>query len=210
MYKIYINETPLFLMNSAEIDDNLPTSEYEIVAPYLGKHRVLMGYIDKLEKSSEIESAILHAKDYDSLVKDFNRFYKRIEAAGGLVFNKKGEILMIHRRGFWDLPKGKIDKGEGKKEAAVREVQEETGLVHVELGKNIGETFHTYRTKSGKRILKQTYWYLMETNDMDLIPQTEEDIEQAIWVDLDTMLATKEPIYKNIVEVLQKGKHLIK
>ena len=110
---------------------------------------------------------------------------------------------MIFRRDYWDLPKGKIDPGESKEEAAVREVEEETGLKNIALGPLLTETYHTYRTKKGNRILKRTYWFRMDAPNQELIPQTEEDIEQAIWQDLHTFLPTSPVIYKSILEVLQ-------
>ena len=68
-------------------------------------------------------------------------------AAGGLVTNPNGEILWIFRRGFWDLPKGKLDEGETIQSCAVREVQEETGLINIQLHQMIGFTNHTYFDK---------------------------------------------------------------
>jgi ADP-ribose pyrophosphatase YjhB (NUDIX family) len=52
---------------------------------------------------------------------------KIVMAAGGLVENEHGEILLIYRKKHWDLPKGKLDAGETLEECAVREVEEETG-----------------------------------------------------------------------------------
>jgi 8-oxo-dGTP pyrophosphatase MutT (NUDIX family) len=101
------------------------------------------------------------------------------------------------------LPKGKIDKGESKEMAAVREVQEETGLNEVELLDFITETYHTYRTGKQKRILKRTYWYKMRTIETDLVPQTEEDIEQAIWIRKDDFLAQDQPVYGNIKTLIE-------
>ena len=58
---------------------------------------------------------------------------KQILAAGGLVTNAQGEILWIFRRGFWDLPKGKLDDGETIQSCAIREVEEETGIQNIKL-----------------------------------------------------------------------------
>ena len=71
--------------------------------------------------------------------------------------------LLIFRRGHWDLPKGKIDPGETPEQAAIREVQEETGLRELTLGPALPASFHTYRDQQDRRVLKQTYWYLMDT-----------------------------------------------
>ena len=208
MYKIYINETPLLLVNTADLA-SLPAYEGEILkARYTGKPKFLLHYVDMLEKSRRFAAVALYATDEKQIFRDLKRVFKTIKAAGGLVLNPKREALLIFRRGFWDLPKGKIDRGEGKKEAATREVREETGLEQLEVLAKIGSTYHTYREESGRRILKKTYWYLMETTDNQLIPQAEEDIEEAVWSDLAGFPAEGQVVYKNILEVIEKGKKL--
>ena len=103
-------------------------------------------------------------------------------AAGGLVQNDKEEMLMIFRRGKWDLPKGKLDKGETLEKCAIREVQEETGLQKIKLIAPLLITYHTYH-EGTRFILKESHWYKMKAgNDEKLIPQTEEDIEEIRWV----------------------------
>ncbi|MEZ4950086.1 MAG: NUDIX domain-containing protein [Saprospiraceae bacterium] len=109
----------------------------------------------------------------------------------------------MYRRGFWDLPKGKIDKGETPEQAAVREVAEETGLENVDLRDLIGFTWHTYKTPKN-RILKKTWWYKMTTQQTELTLQTEEDIEDAKWSGLDEFLNSKPKIYNSIVDILQQ------
>jgi 8-oxo-dGTP pyrophosphatase MutT (NUDIX family) len=107
-----------------------------------------------------------------------------ITAAGGLVQNNEGAFLLIFRRSFWDLPKGKLDVGESIPDCAVREVREETGLQSLELGPFICTTAHPYfDTWLNKDVVKQTHWFSMLSlaNDI-LVPQTEEDIEKIEWV----------------------------
>lgn len=203
MYKIYINETPLLLFDAGKASKLPKTGPNELLVRYTGKAKFLLNYADMLEKSRRYDRVIIHSTDYQKLVDDFQGNYKVLEAAGGLVYNEQGKVLMIFRRDFWDLPKGKIDPGESKEEAAVREVEEETGLKNIQLGSLLTETYHTYRTKKGNRILKRTYWFRMDAPHQKLIPQAEEDIEQAIWQDLDTFLPTSPVIYKSILEVLE-------
>jgi len=204
MYKIYINETPLLLFDAGK-GAQLPTvGPQEMLIRYTGKAKFLLNYADMLEKTQRYDRVIIYAEDYEKLVEDFKGNYKILEAAGGLIYNEAGEVLMIFRRDFWDLPKGKIDPGESKEQAAVREVEEETGLQNIQLGPQLTETYHTYRTKKGKRILKRIHWFRMDAPYQALVPQAEEDIEQAIWQDLDTFLATSPVIYKSILEVLQQ------
>ena len=107
-----------------------------------------------------------------------------IIAAGGLVQNSKGDILLIYRRGFWDLPKGKLDAGELIPECAVREVQEETGVHALKLGPFICTTTHHYFDKwMNKDVVKHTHWYsMLSLENETLVPQSEEDIEKIEWV----------------------------
>lgn len=203
MYKIYINETPL---NLTDMGDR-PTpkvSDEELVAFYPGKKKFLLNYIDLLEKNDRFKYITLYSSNLAKLFQDFSSHFIILEAAGGLVFNTKKELLIIYRRGSWDLPKGKIDPGESKEEAAVREIQEETGLQSVNLGPYLGPTYHTYRDKKDRRILKLTHWFEMTTEETNLIPQTEEDIESAEWLAPQTFLEGAYPKYGSIRDIVWK------
>ncbi len=202
MYKIYINETPLILTNTEGVVPEWKNDPTTLTVKYLGKVKFLHHYIDMLEKNPKYKRVVLHNADVEKLWADFQSIYKIIEAAGGAVFNEKNELLVIFRRNFWDLPKGKIDKGETPEQAAVREVQEETGLETVHLGNPIVDTYHTYPLKN-KRILKKTYWYAMKTAETKLTPQYSEDIERAEWVKLAEFLADTPTIYGSILDVLK-------
>ncbi|MEM1219335.1 MAG: NUDIX hydrolase [Bacteroidota bacterium] len=203
MYKIYINETPFILASSLEGMPS-PVPEQDLVARYPGRSKFFFHYIDMLEKTRKFERVILLHPNVEELFQEFSKLYEVIEAAGGLVFNPAGEALFIFRRDFWDLPKGKIDPGETIQEAAVREVQEETGIQQITLGPPLLNTYHTYKTKKGKRVLKKTYWFEMQTTDTALTPQTEEDIEIAQWEDIGAFLERKPVVYKNIRAVLKR------
>lgn len=111
----------------------------------------------------------------------FAKSYRMIHAAGGIVTNERDEVLMIYRLEKWDFPKGKVEAGEQYAEAAVREVEEETGLQNIQLGELLPSTFHTYELR-GEQILKETHWYRMSAHSQSLTPQTVEDITQAVWV----------------------------
>jgi len=202
MYKIYINETPLLLTNNPKNIGNLPSDSKNLVVSYMGKSKSLLNYIDMLEKKQRDGAVIIHYENYEKLEKDFLGLFKIIEAAGGVVINQEDKLLAIYRMGWWDLPKGKIEKGEDEPTAAVREVQEETGLSNVELGKLLHISHHTYRSRKGKRILKRTFWYQMSSSDIELVPQAEEDIEEAKWMKINDFLSSK-PLYASILEVVQ-------
>ena len=125
--KIYFNDKPLFLCD--EVD--------ETIQPYI--HHDDAVFIDELNTHTvksmihEMEQPAVHAgvfyhEKLEELKKAFFKKFTLVQAGGGLVRNEKKEILIIFRRGKWDLPKGKLDKGEKLEDCAVREVEEETGL----------------------------------------------------------------------------------
>src|SRR3982750_1473759 len=126
---------------------------------------------------------------------------KTIVAAGGLVSNDSMELLLIYRRGFWDLPKGKLDEGESIEACAVREVEEETGLTNVLLDKLVGITYHEYFDEWKQRdVVKETHWFAMHVNgNQTLVPQQEEDIKDIKWVAQNELRAYLQQTYKNII-----------
>ncbi|TAH17532.1 MAG: NUDIX hydrolase [Cytophagales bacterium] len=141
------------------------------------------------------------AENYEQTVAELKNYFKIIKAAGGIVL-KKNKVLFIKRLGKWDLPKGKIDKGEAKEIAAAREVAEECGI-SAEITRKIGVTWHTY-TIGEKNILKKTTWYQMTClEDATMQPQAEENITEIVWVKLykaDTLLANSYGTIRNIYQ----------
>lgn len=124
----------------------------------------------------------------ESFFQTYLKKYKNVEAAGGLVLDGKGRILMIYKKNRWDLPKGKMESGEGVPETAVREVEEETGVSGLTVLDRLPTTYHVF-FKNDEWRMKVTHWYLMHANKTDnLTPQTEEDIELAEWFGKDSLL----------------------
>lgn len=128
-----------------------------------------------------------------------------IIAAGGIVINPNNEILWIYRRGFWDLPKGKLDPNETIEACAIREVMEETGIAHLVLDHLILTTKHIYFDQYlNTQVEKTTYWYAMTTDLLQVgIPQTEEDIEAITWVKKEAIAPYLDKTYDNIKEVME-------
>jgi 8-oxo-dGTP pyrophosphatase MutT (NUDIX family) len=125
-----------------------------------------------------------------------------IEAAGGVVFTNSDEILLIFRRGKWDLPKGKVDPGETIMECALREVMEETGLQTLTLMNKIGSSFYCYR-ENGQAVFKQVQWFKMiAANNDNLVPQAEEDITELKWVSVNDLEPYLQNTYATIKDVL--------
>ena len=107
-----------------------------------------------------------------------------VEAAGGYVMRSgraEPELLVIFRRGRWDLPKGKLDAGESIEACALREVREEVGIDTLAIRARLGHTLHAYPEYDLYRV-KTTHWFLMETPERDFTPQADEDIEAVEWM----------------------------
>ena len=129
----------------------------------------------------------------------------QIIAAGGLVTNPQGQILWIYRRGFWDLPKGKLDEGETIQTCALREVAEETGIKDIRLHELLKFTNHTYFDKYlNKEVVKRTYWFHMTIpTTQSGVPQITEDIEKIEWHSLATAKHCLAQTYPTIIEVIE-------
>ncbi len=210
MYKIYINQICLYLCNKEGLRYILEEHPaIEILS--LPNTTTIKEHIPNWEGEENKRIVCLLRDDLKRLKEDFFSIYDLHPAAGGLVLNKANAMLLIFRRGYWDLPKGHIDPGETKEEAAIREVQEETGVQKLTLGRGIPQnyvqknaTYHTYLDKKGKRILKQTFWYQMFATDVaNLVPQTEEDIEQVAWINQDNLASYLAQTYDSIRDVIE-------
>jgi 8-oxo-dGTP pyrophosphatase MutT (NUDIX family) len=205
MYEIYINGRPLCFSAIPENGFQPSSDPSNLTTIYTGSPKSLLGYMDMMEKNKEFMKVTLYSPDVEKLFLDFKSQFTVLEAAGGLVFNPTGKALMIYRLEHWDLPKGKIDPGETPEQAAVREVQEETGLKEVKIERPMQTTYHTYRHAKKGRIFKPTYWYRMTTAETALIPQAEEQIERAEWRDIQAFLEEEHTVYPNIVRLLKEA-----
>jgi len=200
-YEININSKKIILIDNSLIHTYL-NIEKCLLIPYLGKTKTLFQYIDSLENSDRFNLIVLHTEDLKLLWSDFKKVFKQIPAAGGLIFNSLNQVLMIYRRGHWDLPKGKLDEGEDFQTAALRECKEEVGLEGLILYDKIINTYHVYREKNNARVLKKTKWYIIKYDGIkDPVIQTEEDIEKYIWIDLQEINSLT-PMYENIKTVI--------
>ncbi|MBI1306181.1 MAG: NUDIX domain-containing protein [Bacteroidetes bacterium] len=132
---------------------------------------------------------------------EFLTYFKVVKAAGGGVFNSKGKLLLIHRLGNWDLPKGKLEKGESPYNGSMREVEEECNVHKLTILEELSTTYHIYFQK--KWMIKQTYWFAMNSEKFDKAkPQLEEDIDDIKWVNIETLDIENLETYRSIREVL--------
>lgn len=189
MYKVFVNNRPLFLTNKIEKE-----TDFQL---FLLNSADIEQLVTKLFEN-KIHKAFLYHPDEKEILSTLKSKIAVEKAAGGLVYNQKGEILFIYRNGKWDLPKGGIEKNEGKKEAAIREVEEETGVKNLKIIEKLDKTYHIFK-RNGKYKLKITHWYKMETSsNQALTPQLEEGIEKAIWVKPTDVPFLLENSYENI------------
>jgi ADP-ribose pyrophosphatase YjhB (NUDIX family) len=172
MYKVFVKELPLILTNKLSETSN-------------GKYFLLNGdavqdAIENLFKKKLREAYIYHP-NHEEILKKFCKTIPKEVAAGGVVTNKEGKVLFIYRNDKWDLPKGKLDKGESIEECALREVEEETGVKKLKIENFLKTTYHIFK-RNGKYKLKEVHWFAMKTSyDGKLSGQLSEGIEKVKW-----------------------------
>ena len=191
MYKVFFNQKPILLTT----DIISPKED----SPFFYVKFTNKKFIVQILKSKKVKTLYLFHPKEDKLWYYFLNMFKLIEAAGGLVRNLKTDhFLFIFRNKKWDLPKGRINKNEHVKDAAIREVEEETGVENLSITKPINTTYHIFK-RNGKYRLKKTFWYLMETHyDGELTPEIKEGIEKAIWIDKKLIVSLRSEMYQNI------------
>jgi 8-oxo-dGTP pyrophosphatase MutT (NUDIX family) len=175
--KIYYNNKPMILGIAG--DNKLTALGYPVLQGASGGN--FKQALAMLERD-ENKGVIVVDSSREQLEKELLWAFYPIHSGGGVVRNEAGDVLMIFRRGKWDLPKGKQDEGEDIATCALREVCEETGLKNIRIEHKICNSLHIY-SMNNQMVLKYTAWYLMSGSSADkLQPQQEENIEQATWV----------------------------
>lgn len=153
MYKVFVNERPLVLTNNlsdAGDKKSFPLNEDSIQEA-----------ITALRKGKLTEAYIYHP-NHEEILKKFTKRIPLVVAAGGVVTNEKGKVLFIYRNEKWDLPKGKLDKGESIETCAIREVMEETGVKDLRIENFLQTTYHVFKN-NGIDTLKEVHWFAMKT-----------------------------------------------
>ena len=205
-YKIFYNDR--FVVLTDKITKSFEKNE-GLFYKYQKKEE-MVELLDAFARFSYHQSLyVLHSKP-EELFNIIKSGYTVIEAAGGVIRRKDGKLLAIFRRGMWDLPKGKVEKGEFYKQTALREVQEETGLKNVEVVKSLADTYHTY-VQDGRNILKRTVWFEMLLKGAETpVVQKEEDITDYMWFDYqsvsDIMKNTFESLKETIITAITPDK----
>ena len=191
MYKVFFNQKPIILTTSLI----LPSEE----SPFFYVKFTDKKFIVQILKSKKTKMLFLYHSKEEKLWYYFLDMFKLIEASGGLVKNiKTNRFLFIFRNNKWDLPKGRINKNEEVKTAAIREVEEETGVKNLSIIKPLNTTYHVFK-KNRKYRLKKTFWYLMHTDYSNkLTPEIKEGIDKAVWIEKNAIVTLKSTMYQNI------------
>ena len=170
MYKVFVNENVIILTDEIPFGSKINLFDLKKIS--------LIDVISNVKKHKKI---FLYHKNSEKLISYFKKKIKVIGAGGGIVKNNLNETLFIYRRNKWDLPKGKIDKGESIDQTALREVKEETGIVDLRIVDFKMKTYHIFK-KNNDYCLKETTWYNMISNfDGQFIPEIKEDITKVVW-----------------------------
>ncbi|MCB9425499.1 MAG: NUDIX domain-containing protein [Flavobacteriales bacterium] len=189
MYKVFVNNTPLFLTNQITKETDFQFFLLESVD--------IEKLITKMYEN-KIGKVYLYHEDEKQILTKLKEKLPVEKAAGGLVYNDKGQVLFIFRNGKWDIAKGGINKGERTKDAAIREVEEETGVGKLKVEEKLIKTYHIFYRR-GKFRLKVTQWYRMTTQYKGgLVAQKEEGIDKVEWVNPEDVQDKLKNSYNNI------------
>lgn len=198
VYKIFYESASLHIVPESDINEYKNSGFYEFTATLDASEKIMPDNFLTKPKGH----FIISAEDTDVAFKNLKKEFKYIEAAGGLVFNEQNELLIIFRRGKFDLPKGKKEKDEDIPTTAIREVEEECGVSDLKIIKQIPSTFHIYYHKK-HYVLKKTYWYKMMAPNQSVSPQTEEEITAAEWLPISKINKFKVNTFLTLLELLK-------
>jgi 8-oxo-dGTP pyrophosphatase MutT (NUDIX family) len=202
MIEIYYNHKLMQLSTEPPLLEDW--EKWNLINNYSGATE-LPKLIELFKDEPFMENMVLWNNNIEIIMKDLILEVKLVEAAGGIVKNSSGQYLFIKRLGKWDLPKGKIEKGESVKETATREIEEECGIENLKLGDELSATYHFYIEKD-IFVLKKSYWFNVTYagEDMSLVPQLNENITEAKWVNTADFAELKENTYPSILSVLKE------
>jgi ADP-ribose pyrophosphatase YjhB (NUDIX family) len=204
-YALYLNQKALFFNNPQDIQpqaDKLMFHTGTTLPQLLEAIELLKAAADKQQQLKMTNLSMARGLEL------LKTQYQFLMAAGGIVETPDYLSLFIHRLGCWDLPKGKVEQGEALPVAAQREIEEETGITDLKNAGELCRTWHTYEHK-GRAVLKETVWYLFKTQKAwPTVPQTEEDITEAVWKSRPEWTEIEAETYPSIRDVMACRKAL--
>ena len=202
MHKIYFEKRCIIICSP----DDQALSDPNSVEFHFGESINSHTLVPMFEASASLSRIYIPTDHEAGMYRRVCAEFREVDAAGGLVSNRRGDYLLIQRGGLWDLPKGHREPGEDIAVTALREVQEETGVDQLELRGLICVTDHCY-LRDGIWHLKHTWWYdMLYTDPVDLTPQREEDIARAAWVARSSLPPFLKNTYPSILEVFREAK----
>lgn len=199
MIKIYYNNKTLFLS-----EPKIPDFDNDTKIAF-SDEKLFINFIKSFIYDDRSLEYSVYGASPKKMLQVIKTNFDFIIAAGGLLRNRKNEILFIYKRKKWDLPKGKIEKGENPVDTAKREISEECGIEinSIKIIKKIINTYHIY-IEDNTPVLKKTTWFesLFTGNDKNIKPQQEEGIEIVCWVKKSQLPTVLENSYRSVVDVL--------
>ena len=197
-YKIFVNNVQIIITQKKPESNSNKIKEVKQVDELI--NLIFSGI------PSSIKTVYFISNDIKNDFKKFKSKFKIIKAAGGVVLNENHQLLLIKRLGKWDLPKGKIEKGEDTRLAALREVHEECGINFIGIRNKNCTTYHMYILK-GQWVIKVTHWFdMIAWGDSPLDPQLEEDITEVRWVDKSFIEAEDFNTYDTLKDIFKELK----
>ncbi|RAR47370.1 NUDIX hydrolase [Flavobacterium lacus] len=195
MYKVFVNDKPLFLTNQIQKETDFQLFLLDSVD--------IKQLIIKIFKN-KVDKAFLYHPNEKEILKKLKSKIPVEKAGGGLVLNDENEVLFIFRNKKWDLPKGGIEKGEEIEDTAIREVEEETGVKGLKITRKLSKTYHIFK-RNGRYKLKITHWFEMKTSYTGkMVGQADEGIEKVEWIKQDDIATCLTNSYENIKLLFEK------
>lgn len=197
MYKVFVNQKEIILTSTAPKGTGVKVLPLKST-PFKNIIRII--------RTTRVKRLYLTHDNPKKLLSGFKKKLPVTIAAGGVVQNEEGKLLFIYRKKRWDLPKGRIDKGETLEGAAKREVKEETGVKKIKVGKLAGVTYHVFK-RNNRYQLKETHWFFMKTSYKGVLtPEFKEDITKASWKNKSKTAKAIKKTYPNIEDLFDKSK----
>ena len=197
MYKVFVNQKEIILTSTAPKGKGVKVLPLKST-PFKNIIRII--------RTTRVKRLYLTHDNPKKLLSGFKKKLPVTIAAGGVVQHEEGKLLFIYRKKRWDLPKGRVDKGETLEGAAKREVKEETGVKKIKVGKLAGVTYHVFK-RNNRYQLKETHWFFMKTSYKGVLtPEFKEDITKASWKNKSKTVKAIKKTYPNIEDLFDKSK----
>jgi 8-oxo-dGTP pyrophosphatase MutT (NUDIX family) len=201
MYKVFLNDRLIRI----DASENITFNKTPVVFKDSCTSEDIKTWVQSFIKDDANEVILIHS-DPHSFFRLFQNAFINIGAAGGVVVSGD-KLLFIFRKGKWDLPKGKMEAGEQPEDAALREVEEETGITGHRIAEQLPDTFHIYQSpytdSEGQWILKKTFWFEMHyEGELRGVPQEKEGITLVRWFLRNELEEVLSNTYENLKQII--------